>query len=92
MTWREHLIISKFRNSTQQLWSALALALLLDNHMGTIDETQAQLNTHEEVCAFRYDSICARLKRLESIGIGACGTIIVLLVGILLNLVQKGAA
>jgi len=59
--------------------------------MATIDETQAQLNTHEQVCAFRYESICARMKRLESIGIGACGTIIVLLVSILVSLLQKGA-
>lgn len=54
--------------------------------MTTIDQTQAQLNTHEQVCAFRYESICARLKRLESVGMGAAGTIIVLLVGILLAL------
>jgi hypothetical protein len=54
--------------------------------MTSIDQTQAQLNTHEQVCAFRYDSICARLKRLESVGMGAAGTIIVLLVGILLAL------
>jgi hypothetical protein len=60
--------------------------------MATIDETQAQLNTHEQVCAFRYESICARMKRLESVGIGACGTIIVLLIGILVSLIQKGAA
>jgi hypothetical protein len=58
--------------------------------MNTIDKTQAQLNTHEEVCAFRYESICARMKRIESIGIGACGTIIVLLVGILVSILQKG--
>lgn len=60
--------------------------------MATIDETQAQLNTHEQVCSFRYDSICARLKRLESVGMGAAGTIIVLLIGILISLLQKGAA
>jgi len=60
--------------------------------MATIDETQAQLNTHEQVCAFRYESICARMKRLESIGIGACGTIIMLLIGILLSLLLKGVA
>jgi hypothetical protein len=52
----------------------------------SIDQTQAQLNTHEQVCSFRYDSICARLKRLESVGMGAAGTIIILLVGILLAL------
>ena len=54
--------------------------------MTSIDQTKAQLNTHEQVCAFRYDSICARLKRLESVGMGAAGTIIILLVGILLAL------
>jgi hypothetical protein len=60
--------------------------------MATIDETQAQLNTHEKVSAFRYESICARMKRLESIGIGACGTIIMLLIGILLSILLKGVA
>ena len=48
----------------------------------TIDQTQARLNTHEEVCAIRYDSICARLKRLESIGITVAGAIIMLLIGL----------
>ena len=58
--------------------------------MNTIDQTQAQLNTHEQVCAFRYESICARMKRLESIGITATGTIIVLLIGILVSILIKG--
>ncbi len=57
--------------------------------MTTIDQTQAQLNTHEQVCAFRYESICARMKRIEKIGMTATGTIIMLLVGILLNVLQK---
>ena len=59
--------------------------------MATIDETQAQLNTHEQVCAFRYESICARMKCIESLGITACGTIIMLLIGILLSVLEKGA-
>ena len=54
--------------------------------MTTIDQTEARLNTHEEVCALRYESICARLKRLESLGITIAGTIILLLIGILLAL------
>jgi hypothetical protein len=54
--------------------------------MNTIDHTEARLNTHEEICALRYDSICARLKRLESMGVTVAGTIILLLVGILLAL------
>lgn len=53
--------------------------------MTSIDQTQAQLNTHEQVCALRYESICARLKRLENIGVSVAGTIILLLVGILVK-------
>jgi hypothetical protein len=51
--------------------------------MTTIDQTEARLNTHEEVCALRYDGICARLKRIEGMGITGAGTIIMLLLGIL---------
>lgn len=54
--------------------------------MTTIDQTEARLNTHEEICTLRYESICARLKRLESMGMTVAGTIILLLVGILLAL------
>jgi hypothetical protein len=54
--------------------------------MATINETDARLSTHEEVCAFRYESINARLKRLEQILMGACGFIIVVLLGIALKL------
>lgn len=53
--------------------------------MSTIDKTEARLATHEEVCALRYDSICARLKRLESIGVTVAGTIIMMLAGILIK-------
>ena len=49
----------------------------------TIDQTEARLNTHEQVCELRYDSICARLKRLETIGISVAGAIILLLLSIL---------
>jgi hypothetical protein len=54
--------------------------------MTTIDKTEARLDTHEEVCALRYASICARLKRLEGIGMTVAGTIIMLLIGILMKL------
>ena len=54
--------------------------------MAEIDQTEARLNTHEEVCALRYDGICARLKRLENVGIGAAGTIIMLLVTIVMRI------
>jgi len=54
--------------------------------MTSIDKTEARLATHEEVCALRYEGLCARLKRIESIGIGACGTIIMMLLGIILKM------
>ena len=54
--------------------------------MTTIDQTEARLNTHEEVCSLRYEGICARLKRLEGIGLTIAGTIIMLLVGIILKM------
>jgi hypothetical protein len=54
--------------------------------MTTIDQTEARLNTHEEICALRYDGICARLKRLENVGMSVAGTIIVLLIGILMKM------
>jgi hypothetical protein len=54
--------------------------------MAAIDQTEARLNTHEEVCAIRYDGLCARLKRLENIGVGAAGTIIMLLLTIVLKI------
>ena len=54
--------------------------------MTTIDQTEARLNTHEEVCALRYDGICARLKRLEGVGLTVAGTIIMMLLGIILKM------
>lgn len=51
--------------------------------MTTIDQTEARLNTHEEVCALRYDGICARLKRIEGMGMTVAGAIIMLLLSIL---------
>ena len=54
--------------------------------MTTIDQTEARLNTHEEVCALRYGGLCARLKRLEGIGIAVAGAIIMLLLGIIVKL------
>jgi len=50
--------------------------------VNSIDQTQAQLNTHEQVCAIRYESICARLKRLEAVGLAVAGAIILLLIKI----------
>lgn len=51
-----------------------------------LDPTEARLNSHEAVCALRYDGINARLKRLEQILIAACGCIILTLLAIVLKL------
>lgn len=54
--------------------------------MDTITETEARLNSHEAVCAVRYEGINARLKRLEQILIASCGFIIAILLGIALKI------
>ena len=51
-----------------------------------IDNTEARLNTHEAVCEIRYDSICARLKRIETILITSAGFIVASLVTIAFKL------
>jgi len=56
------------------------------SNMETIDNTQARLNTHEAVCELRYESICARLKRLEQILICSAGFIVASLVAIAFRL------
>ena len=47
-----------------------------------IDETRAKLEKHEAICELRYESINARLKRIETILIGTAGFIIAVLLGI----------
>ena len=44
-----------------------------------ISETEAKLQTHEEVCELRYEMINARLKRMEHIMMGSTAFIIVTL-------------
>lgn len=53
--------------------------------MATINEVENKLTTHEEVCAYRYAGINARLKRLESILIASAGAIILLLLSLVLK-------
>jgi hypothetical protein len=50
-----------------------------------IDHTEARLNSHEALCALRYEAINARLKRLEQILIGTTAFVIITLLGILLK-------
>ena len=48
-------------------------------------DIESRLSTHEEVCAFRYETINARLKRLEGILMASAGAIIILLLSIVLK-------
>jgi len=51
-----------------------------------IDKNEAALSAHERICEIRYESICARLKRLEQLLIGSAGFIIVTLLAIALKI------
>jgi hypothetical protein len=51
--------------------------------MATIDATDARLDSHEAVCAMRYETINARLKRLEGILLKTCGVMLVSMAGVI---------
>ena len=46
-------------------------------------ETEARLNSHEAVCAERYEQINARLKRMERIIMNAAGAMILSMAGVI---------
>ena len=51
--------------------------------MATIDSTDARLNSHEAVCAERYEQINARLKRIESIIMKASAVMLMSMTGVI---------
>lgn len=51
--------------------------------MATVNATEARLDSHEAVCAMRYEQINARLKRLEGILLKACGVMLVGMAGVI---------
>lgn len=53
----------------------------------TLTETEARLNSHEAVCALRYEQINARLKRLEGILMKTAGVMLLSMGGILWSVV-----
>jgi hypothetical protein len=55
----------------------------------SFNETDARLNSHEAVCALRYEQINARLKRLEGILIKACGIMLCGMAGVIWASVMK---
>ena len=56
--------------------------------MTTATEVGSKLSTHEAVCAERYASINARLRRLEGILLAAAGMIIMSLAAIAWQVAQ----
>ena len=55
--------------------------------MATIDATDARLSTHEEICALRYETINARLKRMEGIMLKTAGVMIVSMTGVIWSVI-----
>ncbi len=53
--------------------------------MATVPELDVRVSSHEAVCEIRYESINARLKRIEQIGISVAGFIIALLLHIIMK-------
>lgn len=53
--------------------------------MATVAELDVRVSSHEAVCEIRYESINARLKRIEQIGISVAGFIIALLLHIIMK-------
>ena len=53
--------------------------------MATVPELDVRVSSHEAVCEIRYESINARLKRIEQIGISVAGFIIALLIHIIMK-------
>lgn len=51
--------------------------------METLTEAEARLNSHEAVCALRYEQINARLKRLEGILLKTAGVMLMSMTGVI---------
>jgi hypothetical protein len=53
-----------------------------------MDETEARLNSHEQVCTLRYEMLCARIKRLETVIMAASGVMLTGMSGIIFALMK----
>lgn len=56
-----------------------------------IDETTARLNSHEAVCALRYDQINGRLKRLEQILMKTAGIMLLSMGSVIFAVIWNAA-
>ena len=57
--------------------------------MENISEAEARLNSHEQICAIRYEQINARLKRLENILIKVAGVMLCGMAGVIWASISK---
>ena len=48
-----------------------------------MNEVEARLNSHQDICTLRYEMLCARIKRLEGILIKACGAMLLGMTGVI---------
>jgi hypothetical protein len=56
---------------------------MIGTNMETLTEAEARLNSHEAVCALRYEQINARLKRLEGILLKTAGAMLMSMTGVI---------
>ena len=52
-----------------------------------VDETEARLQTHEQLCTLRYEQINARLKRIEGIMLKTAGVMLLSMAGTIFSAV-----
>jgi len=58
--------------------------------MGTVNEIETKLITHEAVCAERYNTFITRVDRLEKLLIKAAGVLIMGMAGVIISILLKG--
>ena len=56
--------------------------------MANLEELDKSFNAHEQVCAERWRETIHRIKRLEAVGIGAAGAIILMLLHLTVKVLQ----
>ena len=58
--------------------------------MGTVNEIETKLITHEAVCSERYNTFIMRVDRLEKLLIKAAGVMIMGMAGVIISILLKG--
>ena len=58
--------------------------------MGTVNEIENKLITHEAICAERYNTFITRVDRLEKLLIKAAGVLIMGMGGVITAILLKG--